>query len=540
MTDGTLIHRQPLWMTLHILLLTATLSSPLLTAGMVPSSAQDGTQIAKDLADRAQRHIESGQLGQAEAELRRSLELAPRNVGYWAGLGSVLAMQQRLEEARSCFEKALELSPDSSSIRERLAVCQWQTGQSEKAKLNLELNLKSKPNDPATRQLLGMVAENLKDYPYTIQLLGSQPGLGMKPTAIVSLASAYYHTGQKTKAREQLKTLLAQPKPVVEVFSGARLAADVEDFEFAEILFDSIRNIYPNTALLAYNLALAQFRNNRFQACQETLQPLVAAGRENSDVFNLLGWCYQRDNKIDTAVQAFSKAIELEPARESYYLDLATMYVNTQRLPEARAVLKVALEKIPNSHALYMLKGEVAFQQRHLAESIDCYARSVNLNPNSSEANYSLASAQLASGLARDAAATFERGIKQFPKDPLHPVGYATLLLKYGRLADPTVHNRIVSLLNTAIALDPSQAEPHYQLGRLFVKAGKTEAALPHVEAALKLSPRDSKIHFTLAGLYRSLGRREDAANELKLFQECKAEESKSDRVHPYSTIAPD
>ncbi len=540
MTDGVLLNRKPLWMTLRVLLLTTFLPG-LLPVGFIPGTVQGGTQTAKDLADRAQRHIKGGQLREAEAELRRALELAPRNAGYWAGLGSVLAMQQRMEEARSCFEKALELDPASSSIREQLAVSQWQTGQLENAKRNLELNLKSKPIDPTNRLLLGMVAENLKDYPYTIRLLGSIPGLAIQqPQALVALASAYYHTGQKAKAREQLNAFLVEAKATAEVFSGARLAAEAEDYEFAEKLFASIRTTYPDATLLGYNLALAQLRNSRFQACQETLQPLAASGRGNGEVFNLLGWCCQKDGKIDLAVQALNKAIELEPARESYYLDLATMLVSTQRLPDARAVLKKGLEKVPNSYALYMLKGVVAFQQRHLSESIDSYAQSVRLNPNSSEANYSLASAQLAAGLARDAAATFEKGIKQFPEDPLHQVGYATLLLKYGKPTDPTVHDRVASLLETSITLDSSQAEPHYQLGRLYMKEGKTEVALPHVEAALKLSPSDSKIHFTLASLYRSLGRRDDAAKELRLFRDCKAEESKRESVHPYSTIAPD
>ena len=73
-------------------------------------------------------------------------------------------MQQRLEEANRFFEKSLLLNPDDIVIRRNLAANQWQLGQLQTAKRNLQQILKGKPGDKPTILLMGMIAENLKDY----------------------------------------------------------------------------------------------------------------------------------------------------------------------------------------------------------------------------------------------------------------------------------------------------------------------------------------------------------------------------------------
>ena len=55
--------------------------------------------------------VQQGDLKGAESELRRAVELSPKNPIYLASLGSVLGMQQKLEESSVYFEKVLQINP---------------------------------------------------------------------------------------------------------------------------------------------------------------------------------------------------------------------------------------------------------------------------------------------------------------------------------------------------------------------------------------------------------------------------------------------
>jgi tetratricopeptide (TPR) repeat protein len=62
-----------------------------------------------------------------------------------------------------------------------------------------------------------------------------------------------------------------------------------------------------------------------------------------------------------------------------------------------------------------------------------------------------------------------------------------------------------------ALALDPTLADAHVNLGRLFHHAGETGPAEAHYRTALAHAPRDPVAHFNLAGLLEEIGRGPDA-----------------------------
>lgn len=62
-----------------------------------------------------------------------------------------------------------------------------------------------------------------------------------------------------------------------------------------------------------------------------------------------------------------------------------------------------------------------------------------------------------------------------------------------------------------ALALDPSLADAHVNLGRLFHHGGQAERAERHYRAAIAEAPRDPIAHFNLAGLLEETGRAQDA-----------------------------
>src|SRR6516164_833635 len=100
----------------------------------VPQTVPD----AQAHADRGLQLAQEGNLAHAESELRRAVELAPQDPSYLTHLGTILAMERKLEESTECFAKALKADPGDLTARRYLAANLWQLHRPEEAKRHLE------------------------------------------------------------------------------------------------------------------------------------------------------------------------------------------------------------------------------------------------------------------------------------------------------------------------------------------------------------------------------------------------------------------
>jgi tetratricopeptide (TPR) repeat protein len=490
--------------------------------------------LAQKHAEKGYLLAQSGDLKQAEAELQRALVLSPNDPSYLATLGGILGTQERLEEACVYFEKAVKIDPRNVVTRRNLAVNQWLLGRLEQAQANLQRILKVTPDDKLTTLLLGMVARDLKDYGRAASLLASVPALlRQHPEAVAALANSYYRTGRKEQARQTLRLLEGRPGDSQGVIAGARVAAEAEDSETAERMYLSIRATHPDTTTLDYNLALICYRAGRYEEGQKLLLDLVSASHANTNIWNLLGWCYQRQNKTQEAVRALEKAIRADPSKESNYLDLSLILSAGEHLGAAREVSEKTVEVFPDSALAHRLKGTVETKQGKFLNAARTYARAVELNPASPDAYLGLIVAQWKAGMTAEATATFEKAVQKFPRDPVFYETYGAALLTSA--PDQATEARAIRLLEKAIALDSSRAEAQYQLGNLVLRKDQAEVstqdllgALEHLEVALRLRPKESKTHYALARVYARLGRREESNREFAILRKLKAEEDVS------------
>jgi tetratricopeptide (TPR) repeat protein len=476
---------------------------------------------------RARQAMARHDLNAAESDLRHAIAVAPQNPEYVATLGVVLGMEQKLQESDSYFERALHLDPRDSATRRNLAWNQFELGELDSAKSNLNVILKQR-EDPQAVLLLGMVYEELRDYPRAIRILETVPGLvRQRPESMAALARAYYYTDRKPKAREILKELQSRSNDPDGVFLGGQVAAELHEFDTAELLFTSIGRTYSDKAKLGYNLAMVQYRAGQYRGTESTLKRLVESGHESSEIYNLLAWCFYKQDDFKAAASTLDKAIALEPSDETNYLDGGMMLVEHHLLEGALDAAEKALEVAPDSYRAHRLKALAEFKLGRMNDAEQMYARSVALNPADPEAIAGLATTQADKGDTRVAEETLKKGIERLPRAAVLYQAYGAMLLWGGRTDNASDEARAISLFQTAAAIEPSLPEPHYQLGKLALRGDRIRDALRELEMAARLDPKSSKNHYGLAQVYRKLGRTADAARETQLFQSLRVKEER-------------
>jgi len=493
--------------------------------------SEQGTEV-EDRVARGFEFARAGELQRAEAELRQAAKLAPTNPDVLAGLGTILAQQGKLEESTTLFRRVLQIRPQEMMIRRYLAANLWQLHRYSEAKENLKVILRQQPNDRPSRLLLGMVSENVGDYVTATRMLGSVPDeLRKQPESIAALARSYYHLRQIDKARAALEQLTAQQAGPQSVLLGAQIADQMQDYQIAEKLLASIRSTFPDRPRLEYNLALVEYHAGEFAQSQQLLEALINSGSKNAALFNLLGWCQHKQGRPKEAVKALEESIQMAPSEETNYLDLGKILLAQHSLPRALQLARKTTSSFPNSAEALELQGLVETGLGQFTDAVRSYIRAVQLDVTRPDSILGLAQAQSAAGMSKDAAASFESGMRRFPKDARFNTQYAAALLWQSETGDGTDQARAEQLLRSALALDPSLPEAHYQLGNLALKKGLITEAQRHLEQAVKLDAHNGQAHFALSRVYRRLGRQEEAARELERYETLKPAQSQDDNA---------
>jgi type IV pilus assembly protein PilF len=487
----------------------------------------DNRADAETHANLGLQFAQRGDLNHAEQELQQAAKLAPADPEILTSLGAVLSMQNKLEESSGVFKQALRVSPHDVTARRYLAANLWQMQRYAEAKQNLQVLLQEKPGDEEARLLLGMVSENLEDYPTAARMLSSVPEqVRRKPESIAALARSYYHLGQKERARTTLSELSKSSPGAPSFFLGASIADEMGDYETAEKLLLTIPSTPSTAASIGYRLASVQYHAGRFDDSERTLLGLVDSGHADGQSYNLLGWVYYKTHRPQEAVQALSHAIDLASGGENNYLDLGQVLIADHSLPAALELARKAAAVFPNSSPVFELEGLVEAKMGQFADAIHSYSRAVELSPAHPDVLLGLAQAQFSAGKDKDAADTLDSGMKRFPKDARLKVLYASFLLKEGETADPQANRRAETILRSALVLDGSLSDAHYELGKLALNEGHLPDALEHLVKAAKLDPQSSSIHFALSRAYRRAGQKDKAAQEMNAYETLKREDT--------------
>jgi superkiller protein 3 len=503
----------------------------LLVAGSSVFYTPAAAQPAQSHAEQGVAFAQAGDFKSAELELRKPAELAPGNAQILATLGGVLGMEQKLDEASVYLEKALQLEPTDNLIRRNVGANQWQRGHFREARRHLERVLAADPNDRQAMLLLGMVAENSGDYGTAAKMLQSVPELlERQPAAVAALASAFYHTGRAMEARTALRSLRATADPT-SAFMGGRVAADAKDYELAEQMFESIRSSYPDSAALAFNMALAEYHQGRFPECQSTLENGALQGKLTGDSYNLLGRCLEKEGRINEAISALKKAIEADSARESNYLDLCSILSTANMLPFALEVATGAAQLFPRFYDVIATKGSIESRLQHFTDAVATYRRAVTLKPDAPEPQRLLAVALWSAGMEDESARIFEQLIQRFPNHAASYESYGAALVDDPPNAAAAARGE--RLLKRALSLDGSLVQARFLLGNLALRRGSAQKALDYFDAALKLDPQSSKLHFARSRALKHLGRAEAAAAEFAVFEQFRGQADSANAARP-------
>jgi tetratricopeptide (TPR) repeat protein len=259
-----------------------------------------------------------------------------------------------LEQAVRIFQKTLEMDPDNTAMRMKLAEVYtrlgkkndaWQIfaaaaenlrakGQLEQAEEILNKMLKMDPSNSYALLLRGRTSFDAGDLDTAIENLEKVPDLDSNADGLRTLLQAYLQTGRLPDAGNLAAKLLSVHGDTGAVFSYAETLVSAAQFEAALQVYDeySDRLLAADSAKVLESLhsIIGHVRENT--SALESLIHLFNKAGENThlaEVYELLAHAYVQSGEPDRAREYYQKLILLEPQNQLHVQNLQQVTAKT-------------------------------------------------------------------------------------------------------------------------------------------------------------------------------------------------------------------
>jgi tetratricopeptide (TPR) repeat protein len=243
----------------------------------------------------------------------------------------------------------------------------------------------------------------------------------------------------------------------------------------------------------------------KLQAAEALYKLALSQNHQNPGALNGLGkiayykttssnrnWRDQTDELRTEAIDHFMAALRYQPGYVEAHVNLASVYMEENRLGEAADELYRALRLSPQNAEALARRGEWLVRNQQANEAIPYLKKAIKLNSANVTAHYYL-------------------GVAQAERNE----------------ADAALQN-----LNTALWLQPQNGNAHLQLGIIYEKQGNATAAVEHYKKAIALNPELEAARNRLADYYQRQGNTSLALEQLKtIFDSTDPSWTLTDRV---------
>ena len=489
-------------------------------------------------------------------------KLDPDSVDDHLLLGRLYRLNNDLQKAEGELKTAIKLDPGSEEAVTTLAMLYTDEGDTAHA---LKV-LSSIPDSARSAKLyaaLGAAYEQRKDYKNAIDAYRHAIVLDRDNLdAIRGLAENLLNDGQLDASLEQYKVIAdSNPEDAQTYVRMAEIYRRQAKYDLALENLKRADTLVPDTMDVPYSMAAVYQAQGRYDDAIKLLQDLVKkteksetgtsqSDRNNRAIFiERLGMVYREQENYTAAVDTFRKMLPLgdENARSGYQ-EIIDTYREAKQWPQATAVAKEAVQKMPNDRDLrmvldsqladtgefdkavadirtmlkggpedrevYLRLGIIYTRAKRWDDALDSLAKAEQLSTKSEDKAY----VSFLRGDLYQRQKMFDQAEAEFKKvlattSPTDPQSAATLNYLGYMNADRGVKlEESLNYIKQALTLEPNNGAYLDSLGWAYFKLGKYDQAEENLTKAETHMGTDPTVQEHLGDLYQKTGRLKLAA----------------------------
>lgn len=336
------------------------------------------------------------------------------------------------------------------------------------------------------------------------------------------LAESYFNEGETERAAAALRKVLEkEPKHFEALVYAGVLENEAGRTERALDLLRRAAALQPDAFLPHFAMGALLALSGQLAKAEVHLRR-AASIEENAQAFSLLGTITYERGRLGDAIDAFEKAIRLDPADEDSLYQLGLCYLDRGWTHKAAERFRAALELNPNrveyeeaskllapggGRSLPRVAGraaELARRAEHAAgrdplKALAIQRRALDLDPENPTLQISYALLCSAVGRTEEAVQTTRRVLSRQPGEMVAAAAYATLLEALKAEGKFREGSRIAEEMLGVVRSNYAKSIAYFQRATALAEMGEDlDGALEAADLALELSPKEMK-QFPLA-----------------------------------------
>lgn len=333
----------------------------------------------------------SGDLEAAEILYLQLLDDDPKNENILHLLSILYGQQNKLQDALQYIEKALILSPNSSTFYNTCANIERRMGNTGAAILHYQKSLALAPTSAATHNNLGVLYDALGQFEDAIR--SYRAAIQLKP----DYADAYYNLGnvltKQDKFEEAIevleKALQYQPHHAQTHAHLGQLFLRLGQYDQAIQHCRTCLMLEPDHTEVHHQLAVALTHEDQYEEAVTHYRETLKRDSQHTEALHNLGALYLVKKKSDLALTCYLRLLLLAPDIDTYY-NLGVIYFYQDRHEDAINYFLEVLRLDPKHFNAHLNLGACYIKKEALDKAAAHYEEALSLRPGDPELIYIL------------------------------------------------------------------------------------------------------------------------------------------------------
>jgi tetratricopeptide (TPR) repeat protein len=469
---------------------------------LLPASAEDTARL-EDLLRNAERELDWQFFEQAERSYGEIRNRFPQQAGAGEALGYICLMQQKYKESFLHLEMELEREPDNDLARLLLGIVRLQTGDYAAAREMVDKFVTSQSS--VQKKVFG---GNRNKRSFFKKFMGDNPGLVPFVLGILYKEQGKWQLAEKMMAdaadkKYSLSEILVQlvdqylRRQDVAAAAGALSKLEAENFLMARQLSDIVKSQDRQEAM-----DFSRSRPIIVRYCREPIATIV-------DDLNMTAQNAVKRADPESAIKTWKKALLLDDRSFVLHYNMALIYCLYGFLPESLFHCLRAVDLGDSRHQPWALNlaGNIHFEMGHFEMARSYYLRALHLAPDSLKCRNNLGAAYWKLGDLKNAEHEWRSVIRDAGKgekeqdtrelEERETIQVFVDVKERGEIIEASQSlvalylqqersDEAIPLLMRVLQFVPSDAEAHFELGRICMQKGDFALARRHLDAALR------------------------------------------------------
>lgn len=250
------------------------------------------------------------------------------------------------------------------------------------------------------------------------------------------------------------------------------------------------------TAQEYFEIAFVLYENKEYNESLEYIEKALLLEPNNPNFLAFNGKTLKKTNKLDEAIYAYKRAIELNFEHAQIYYNLGRIYYDKSLLDEAIVAFEKSIELDPEDGFTYYSLSLAYMDKGEVNKAIASYKKIIKLNPEDDNAYYNLGVVFMGIDELDEAITYFLKAIELNPENGL---SYNNLGLVYkdkGKLEDAII------AFQKAIQLSTNDSGAYYNLGLAFYLRSRLDEAIVYFLKAVEVNSENDIAYYNLGIAY--------------------------------------